>query len=126
MPYRPDFSAHTPRPAVAHYANLVGRLYRDEREVGLVLVLMQSYSGHVGGHLWWRRWSTPEDALNLWSVIHGEFSDHWVPPVPGDDGLDQELADYDAGRFPYYGESLRVAWPDADESRRLREKHCNA
>ena len=59
-------------------------------------------------------------------MIHDEFSDHWVPPVPGDDGLDQELAGYDAGRFLYYGRLLRVAWADADESRRLRETHFNA
>ena len=68
----------------------------------------------------------PEDALNLWSVVEGNFSDHWVPWVPGDGGLDQELADYDAGRFSYYGESLRVAWADAEESQRLREEHFDA
>ena len=38
MPYRPDFSSHVPRAALGRYQERVGRLYRDEREVGLVLV----------------------------------------------------------------------------------------
>ncbi|MDP9444461.1 MAG: hypothetical protein M3P83_09000 [Actinomycetota bacterium] len=119
MPYRPDFSSHTPRPSVARYKDRVGRLYRDERELGFVLVRVQSYCEQVGGHLWWRRWSSPEDALDPWTIIDGTLSDSWLPA----DAIDDELADYDAGRFDYYAELLCVTWTDPDESERLREQH---
>ena len=119
MPYRPDFSSHVPRAALGRYQERVGRLYRHEREVGSVLVLVQAFSSQVGGHLWWRRWSPPEDALKLWAIINGTFSDSWMP----EEVVNEELADYDAGRFAYYGEPLRVAWTDPTESKRLREEH---
>ncbi len=119
MPYRPDFSSHQPRPALRRYQDRVGRLNRGKQEVGLVLALVESYCEQVGGHLWWRRWSTPEDALNLWTIIDGKFSDSWVP----DEVIDDELADYDAGRFAYYGEQLGVVWAEAEESKQLRREH---
>lgn len=122
MSYRPDFSAHRPSASLAQYQDRVGRLYRDEREVGCVLVLVEASSQVVGGRLWWRRWAPPEDALNLWTVIDGQFGDHWVP----EDAIAAELADYDAGRFAFYGEPLQVVWTDADESVRLRKHHFDA
>lgn len=73
----------------------------------------------MGGRLWWRRWSTPEEALNPWTIIDGTFSDSWVP----EEVVDKELAEYDVGRFAYYGEPLRVSWTDLEESKRLREAH---
>ncbi len=48
--------------------------------------------------------------------MDGNFSDTLVP----EDMADEVLADYDSGRFDYYGEALRVLWTDPSESERLR------
>lgn len=116
MPRRPDFSQHLPDPRFDRYRERVGRLFRDEMEVGLVLVEVEPYAEQVAGHLWWTRWDTSRDVLWLWTLVDGKFSDTVVP----DDAADAELRDYDAGRFQHYGDSLRVMWTDDEESRRLR------
>ena len=93
----------------------MGRLFRGDEEVGLVLVLVEAYSKHVGGSLWWRRWAQPWDAVWLWTVIEGQFSDHWIT-----DEIDEELAAYDAGRYRHQGETLRVRWTVPEEAAHLR------
>lgn len=116
MPRRPDFSQHRPDPRFDRYRERVGRLFRDEVEVGLALVEVEPYAEQVGGRLWWTRWDNSRDVLWLWTLVDGTFSDTLVP----DDAAAAELQDYDAGSFEHYGESLRVLWTDREESRRLR------
>ncbi len=116
MPLRPDFSHHRPDPRFDRYRDRVGRLYRGENGAGLVLVLVEPLSSTVGGHMWWRRWGPTRDVLWEHTVVDGNFSDTFMP----EDAADEVLADYDAGRFDYYGEAMRVVWTDASESVRLR------
>ena len=116
MPRRPDFSQHQPDPRLDRYRQRVGRLLRDGDEVGLVLVEVEPYAEQVGGHLWWTRWGATRDLLWLWTLVDGSFSDTLVP----DDATEDELRDFDAGRFVQYGEVLGVRWTDEEESRRLR------
>ena len=116
MPRRPDFSRHQPDPRFDRYRQRVGRLFRDEEEVGLVLVEVEAYAEQVGGRLWWTRWGPSQDVLWLWTLVDGDFSDTLVP----DDAAEGELSDYDAGRFEHAGEVLHVQWTDEQESRRLR------
>lgn len=94
MSLRPGSTQHRPDPRLGHYRDRVGRLFRGGNEVGLVLVQVQAQAEQVGGRLWWRRWGATRDALWLWTIVDGEFSDHWVV-----DGLDEELASYGQGRF---------------------------
>ncbi len=54
------------------------------------------------------------DALFLYTTVDGQFSYHVVQ-----DAADEELAEYDAGRFWYYGEPLDVRWTGAEESAHL-------
>lgn len=54
--------------------------------------------------------------LWLGTLVDGAFSDILVP----DDAAEEELAEYDAGRFEHAGEVLRVEWSDHQESRRPR------
>ncbi len=115
VPLRPDFSQHRPDPRFDRYRDRVGRLFRSDREVGLVLVEVHPYAEVVGGWLWWRRWGPSRDALFLYTTVDGQFSDHVVQ-----DAADDELAEYDAGRFWYYGEPLDVRWTGAEESAHLR------
>lgn len=114
MSLRPDLTQHRSDPQLDRYRDRVGRLLRGETEVGLVLVRVQVQVEQAGGHLWWRRWGPPQDALLLWTIVDGQFADHWLA-----DSLDEELAAYDAGRFDYYGEELGVRWVDAEESAQL-------
>jgi hypothetical protein len=116
MPSRPDFSQHRPDPRFDRYRNRVGWLLRGPDEVGLVLVAVEPYAMQVSGHLWWKRWGSTRDWLFEWTVVDGNFSDTLVP----EDAADKVLADYDSGRFDYYGEVMRVVWTDASESERLR------
>lgn len=116
MPRRPDFSQHRPDPRFDRYRERVGRLFRGEDEVGFVLVEVEPYAEQVGGHLWWSRWDTSRDVLWLWTIVDGAFSDTLLP----EDAADEELQNYDAGLFEYYGEQLRVLWTDEPESRHLR------
>jgi hypothetical protein len=104
-----------PDPRFDRYRERVGRLLRGGDEVGLVLVLVEAYTEQVGGYLWWRRWRPTWDALVLWTIIDGQFEDHWVT-----EALDDELDAFDAGQFSPYGESLCLRWTDRDESARLR------
>jgi hypothetical protein len=116
MPRRPDFAQHRPDPRLDRYLDRVDRLFRDDEEVGHVLVLTWTYAEQVGGHLWWRRWGPTRDLLWLWTVVDGQFSDDLVP----DDATEEELAAYDECRFRHYGETLRVRWTDAEESAHFR------
>lgn len=116
MPRKPDFTRHQPDARFDAYRDRVGRLFRGDDEVGLALVQVEPYAMSSGGHLWWRRWEASRDHLWIWTVVDGQFSDSLLP----DDASGDELADYAAGRFRHYGESLRIDWLDADESRRLR------
>jgi hypothetical protein len=116
MALRPDFSRHRANPRFDEYRDRVGRLFRGESHVGLVLVRVEPYALQAGGHLWWRRWSTTRDRLWLWSVVDRRFSDDVLP----NDAVEDELADYDAGRYRHDGEILRVEWTTAEESARLR------
>lgn len=116
MPLRPDLAQHRADPRLDRYRDRVGHLFRDDEEVGLVLVLTQAYAESVGGYLWWRRWGPTQDLLWLWTVVDGQFSDTLVP----DDVTEESLAAFDGCRYWYYGETLRVKWCDPEESARLR------
>jgi hypothetical protein len=119
MPRRPDFSRHRQDPRFDRYRGRVGRLLRGSDEAGLVLVIVEPYAEQVGGHLWWRRWGPTHDLLWLWTVVDGQYSDSLVP----DDASEEELHDYDTGRYLHYGEDLTVLWMDADGSKRLSAAH---
>lgn len=69
MPLSPDFSQHRPDPRFDRYRDRVGRLFRSDREVGLVLVEVHPYAEVVGGWLWWRRWGPSLDALFLYTTL---------------------------------------------------------
>lgn len=116
MALRPDFTQHRPDPRLDRYRDRVGRLFRGDNEVGLVLVQVQAQADQVGGRLWWRRWGATRDALWLWTIVDGKFSDHWT----SSEGLEEELAGFGAGVLLFVGEELSVRWVDEAESASLR------
>ena len=92
MPLSPDFSEHRPDPRFDRYRGRFGRLFRGDQEVGLVLVEVETVSAQAGGHLWWRRWGSTQDVLQVWTVVDGRPSDSSV----GHEHSEGELQDYDA------------------------------
>lgn len=100
----------------------MGRLYRNEKEVGLLLVRVDVRATPVSGHWWWTKWSPTYDSPWEWVILDGQFSDH----VVGRDGAERALQNYAVGRFMLYGETLRVEWTTLDESFRLRQEAFGA
>ncbi|AIJ26850.1 hypothetical protein [Amycolatopsis methanolica] len=84
----------------------------------MILVEPEVWWTQVGGALWWRRWSAPRYAAHVWMALPWleiPFTDTFV-----DDGiLEDELDDWDAGRFMLQGETLAVEWLSPKESREL-------
>ena len=75
---------------------------------------------HVGGALWWRRWSAPRSAAHVWMALP------WLglpvtDSIVGEEFgfLEAELDDWDAGRFMLHGETLALEWLSPEESREL-------
>ena len=118
MARRPDWSQHTPNARFDAYRERVGRLYRRDQEVGLLLIRVDVRATPVPGHWWWTKWSPTYDSPWEWVILDGKFSDHVVGP----DGVERALQDYAAWRFIYNGEPLRVHWTTAGESSRLRQE----
>jgi len=116
VPWKPDFSSHKPELRFAAYRDRVGRLFRDDEEVGLLLVLTEPVSMQESGHLWWKRWGKPYEQLWLWTIVDGNVSETLGP----DDYADEELQEFASGRFLHYGEKLRVEWVPEEDAERLR------
>ena len=119
MPRKPKFAAHQVDHRFDRWRNRVGRLFRGGDEVGLVLVTVQAYAIADSGHLWWTRWSPSYDILWPYMEVDGQESDS--PLTSG--GAEDELTDYEAGVFRYYGEPLQVRWATQEESVALRQQH---
>lgn len=94
----------------------MGRLFRSDAEVGVVLVCVEPVAEAAGGHLWWTRWGASTDVLWLWTMVEGRFDDAYVPR----DATEEELRAFDEGRFLHFGQELRVEWLDAEESARVK------
>ena len=118
MPLKPDWRLCTSDRRFDRYRNRVARLYRDEEEVGFLLVTAVPYAEVESGHFWWRTWSTPREMLWTHILVDGSPGD---APVP--EPVQDELNDYAAGVLRRRGEVLRVEWASAGESVRLRETH---
>lgn len=94
----------------------MGRLYRADVAVGVVLVRVEPVAEAVGGHLWWTRWGPTTDVLWLWTMVEDRVDDSYVPHG----GAEAELTSFDDGRFLHDDEELRVEWLDPAESARVR------
>lgn len=71
----------------------------------------------IGGHLWWRRWSPPEEFVILWirTPDHHD-TDTWVLP----DDVSGEVDDWDQGIFRWVGEAYQLSWLDDTSTQAMR------
>lgn len=116
MAWKPAFAGHLVVEPFASYRGRVGRLYRGEAEVGLLLVRVDQLALHLSGHLWWKRWGQPEDFFWLFTVVDGQLSDTWLVPT---DMTENEVRDWSEGRYEHGDEVLRLVWVPQEEAARL-------
>ena len=81
-----------------------------------MLVGVEPYAEARSGHLWWRRWGPSRDLPWLYMMVDGAFDDTVLPA----DAIQDEVRDWQAGRFRYRGEILIARWVPADEAAHLR------
>ena len=117
MPRKPDWSLHQPNHRLDEYRERAARLFRGEDEVGTLLVKVQPFAIQNSGHLWWKQWGPSIDVLWLLSVVDGRYDDSMGPA----DAVDEELHEFEAGRFHHYGEVLRAEWVSGDEAEKIRQ-----
>ena len=120
MPRRPPSEDHSFRdPRIDAYRGRGAVLTRDGSLVATMYLRGEVWWQRTGGHLWWRRWSSPDEAVHGFMVLaDGSFTD-WVNPV---DDLTDELEDWAAGMFTWLGEQLQVTWQDDQESAKTRDQ----
>lgn len=104
-----------PDPRLVPFRDRVARLFREDHEIGLLLVRVEPFAELAGGHLWRRRWVT-RDLLWLWLRLDGGLQDH----VVHQDRFEGELRDLQRGLFRFRGEVLRLEWCTDEEAERLR------
>lgn len=90
--------------------------------MGLLYVQLNAYATQTSGHLWWRRFAAPEDALDLEWIVDHQCGDSIVTGH----AVVRELRDWQAGRFRLLGEVLRLDWASVDDSEALRRTHFPA
>lgn len=64
MPWRPSFDLPLPAdPALDAFRDTIARLTSDGRPVGYLAFRVTHFRSSSGGHLWWRRWGLPVEAV---------------------------------------------------------------
>jgi hypothetical protein len=92
-------------------------LFDDDQQIGVLYLRVETWWTHASGHLWWRRWSGPWEAVHSYiAYANGRFDDF----VEDLDTVADELHDWGRGRFLLRGECLEVEWLDDAASRQAR------
>jgi hypothetical protein len=118
MPWNPpsqDVPPHDER--LDPFMDRAGILTAGDVEVGTVVVAAETWWTRVGGHLWWSRWSAPQEVLRgsvRWA--DGQVADR----LSAGEQLEDDLREWPAGRFTHAGTAYRVVWLDEEESARVR------
>ncbi len=118
VPFRPPPGRAEPDPRFDPYRERAGALSEEGEDFGVVYLRMDVLWWQTGGRLWWRKWSAPREAVHGYIVFAGGGFDDFFQEA---DALVDKLDDWQAGRFPYRGEILRVRWLDDEESRYVRD-----
>jgi hypothetical protein len=105
---------------LAPYVDRAAVLTRDGARIGTLFLRAEECWLHVGGHLWWKKWSAP------YTVVHGsmlfdngDYQDWQLDP----EVWRAELPLWRAGRMPWLGQELSVHWVDDHASLAIRREH---
>jgi hypothetical protein len=90
------------------YRDRAGRLRDASGAAGVVYVRVQPI-WRQSGHLWWHRWSEPQESIDLWMILPGgQFADFWLTPGQIDDAL---IGKWECGQLgTFNGVKLDVTW----------------
>ena len=117
VPWRPPKAPAVRNHRLDPYRHRAARFSQDPGSIGTFYVQPDVLSTVVGGHLWWQRWSTPEEFVILWiQTPDHRDTDTWVLP----DDLGTEIDDWDQGRFRWVGETYQLTWLDDASTRAIR------
>lgn len=75
------------------------------------------FSTHLAGRLWWRRWGPARDAIWIWTVVDGRFSDAYVTEP---DRVFEESVMWDGGAFEHQSEVLAAEWLTGSDEDQVR------
>ena len=121
MRERPSGAARAPRDErLDPYRGRDAHLTNPQGErAGELFVDVEDFTIQVGGHLWWRRWSSPTEMLHGWiGLTDGTTTDFLIF-----DGLDEALAEWATGTVDLYGTQYTVRWLDDHGSQLLRDQY---
>ncbi|GAA1121692.1 hypothetical protein [Citricoccus alkalitolerans] len=126
MPWNPPAMSEAeevPHPHLGPYRRRAGRITAPDGSTGLIYINVSVICTRLGGHLWWRRWSAPQEFVMLFvDCPDGLFDDAWLD---GED-LMSEIDTWQRGEFhghPYRDDEptwYRLEWLNDEESARVR------
>ncbi|BCJ39605.1 hypothetical protein GCM10010168_79400 [Actinoplanes ianthinogenes] len=117
MPFRPPPGHADPDPRFDPYRERAGVLANRGEPFGVLYLRLDTSWRHLGGHLWWRRWSEPREHVTGYLALNDGGFDDFVEDATT---VAEELEHWDRGRLPYRGLLLTVEWLDDEGSRRAR------
>lgn len=117
MPRHPPQGAK-PNPRLDRYRHRAARFRNDSGRRGHFYVQPSELATAISGHLWWKRWSPPQEFVILWiEDPDGRDTDTWILP----EDLDAELDDWDRGQFRYLGDIYQLTWLGDDATNSIRQ-----
>lgn len=105
-------------PRLEPYRDRAALLYRGDVQIGHVFVETAWHVVQTGGRFWWRRWSEPTEAVQIYTVLDSAATDS--VETPG--AFDELLAQWSAGELEFNGEVLRLRWLSDRDSRLAEEQ----
>lgn len=116
MPWRPSMT-YEQNPRLDPYRHRAARFTDGAGRRGRFYVQPDGVAHKIGGHLWWTRWSPPQEMVALWvETADGYDTDAWILP----DDLHDELSAWDREEFQFLGETYQLTWLDDSTTQSIR------
>jgi hypothetical protein len=99
------------------FRDRAARVFDEEDSVLLTLYVQTDFRWRrAGGHLWWRRWSHPEEFV----LLHRVSEDAHTIASLMDERLEAARDDWRAGRFEHSGKVSHLVWLEPFESQQVQ------
>lgn len=117
VPWQPPIELARTNTRLDPYRHRAARFRDHSGRSGTFYVEPDALSTQLSGYLWWRRWSPLEEFVILWiETPEGYNTDTWIRP----DDLDDELNEWDQGRFRWIGGTYQLTWLDDGATQAIR------
>jgi len=118
MPWSPSFDKAQPDPRLDPFRGRAAVATRYGEPAGHVLVETDFLSERVSGQLWWRRWATPREYVQVHTHLGGSAAPTWVLPTE----IGDRVAEWSAGTYHDGGTTYGLTWLDDAESERVHRE----